>query len=76
MRVKILLVSAIVAAVVVGACLGAYKQGFKEGIQAYHNQCFYISGFLIDDEGHVVSCVPLSIVPKQEMKGLNASAVY
>ena len=55
-------------AVIICSHLGAYYQGKKDGVQAYHDQCFSIGGFIIDEVGHVVKCAPLGSVPKEELK--------
>ena len=62
----------IAAFVVFFAMLGSnafmYKFGYDAGVHGYHNQCFTAGpGYIIDDEtGTIVSCGPLTIVPKEE----------
>jgi hypothetical protein len=63
---------ATLAAVVLGACYGAYKQGTDEGItkgiEAYHEQCYAVGGYIIDNLGKVVACRGQGTVPKEELK--------
>ena len=71
------LVGAAVALIVLGACVGAYKQGKKEGVQNYHDICYTIGGFIVDDKGTVVQCTPMGTIPKEELKGfISASFVH
>lgn len=44
------------------------NQGLGVGIRSYHNQCFEIGGFIVDNEnGTVVQCSPIGRVPKEEL---------
>lgn len=61
------LVSIVVAVVILAACYGAYKHGVNVGIHSYHNQCYNIGGFIVDEVGHVVACAPQGTIPKEEL---------
>lgn len=50
------------------ACFGAHKAGLKQGLQNYHDQCYNIGGFVVDEVGHVVACAPQGTIPKEELK--------
>ncbi len=60
------------ALVVLAACYGAYKHGtdvgMMEGIEAYHNQCYEVGGYIIGPTGEVVMCQGQGQVPKEELK--------
>lgn len=62
---------------IVAACLGAryqgHQEGLLEGIKAYHQQCFNVGGYVIDDTGHVVMCQGQGVVPKEELKNFKST---
>ena len=45
-----------------------YNKGMKEGMQMYHNACFEMGGFIIDDQGRAITCSPMGLVPKEELQ--------
>ena len=40
--------------------------GQKEGLDMYHNQCFDVGGYVINNTGKVVKCGPIVVIPKEE----------
>lgn len=42
----------------------------KQGLDMYHNQCYNVGGYVINDTGTVVMCKPLTQIPKQELDKL------
>jgi len=63
---------------VVLACsaLGYYlgnKDGITEGIKAYHDQCYNIGGYIIDNVGNVVACMGQGTIPKEELKNFKST---
>ena len=66
----------VVYAVITGVLLaGALGYGsvklkdhyIKQGLDMYHNQCYNVGGYVINEDGTVVMCKPLTQIPKQEL---------
>lgn len=39
----------------------------KQGLDMYHNQCYNTGGIIINEQGTVVQCRPLTQIPKKEL---------
>lgn len=50
-----------------------YKNGVLDGIKAYHNQCFEVGGYIIDEQGQVVTCKGQGHIPKEELKNFKST---
>jgi len=50
-----------------------YKNGVLDGIKAYHNQCFEVGGYIIDEQGQVVACKGQGDIPKEELKNFKST---
>jgi hypothetical protein len=43
------------------------EDGIKHGIDMYHDMCYTIGGFVVNEAGQVVACTGLTQVPKEEL---------
>jgi hypothetical protein len=63
-------VAALLGALVVG--VGCYfwglDNGKQKGLDSYHDLCYTVGGWAIDNKGRVVECRPLTTIPKEELK--------
>jgi len=77
MKLKLIAWCTAGALVVLAACYGAYKHGtdvgMMEGIEAYHNQCFEVGGYIVGPTGDVVMCQGQGQVPKEELKNFKST---
>jgi hypothetical protein len=71
MMIKSLIVSVLVVCMFGYGLTKLYSAGVTAGLRGYHSQCYTIGGIIINEEdGTVVQCAPLSVVPKEELRGL------
>ena len=49
-----------------------YNRGIKDGMMYYHNACFEVGGFIINEHGHAIVCSPMGIIPKEELQHYKA----
>ena len=52
----------------VGIYYWGHNKGALEGIKAYHQQCYEIGGFVVDDQGKVVACQGQGTIPQENLK--------
>jgi len=68
-KVGILITSCLVAGFISGTVFGRWQEhdsAVKEGIDMYHNQCLTGGMVLRKEDGTVVACQPLGVIPKEE----------
>jgi len=44
----------------------SFKVGTGNGVDMYHQQCYNVGGYIIDELGQVVQCAPLTQIPEVE----------
>jgi hypothetical protein len=49
------------------------EAGMLEGIEAYHEQCYNIGGYIIGPDGKVVVCKGQGQVPKEELPNFKST---
>ena len=49
------------------------ENGVLDGMKAYHNQCFEVGGYIIDEQGQVVTCKGQGRSPKEELKNFKST---
>ena len=47
--------------------------GYYLGMKAYHDQCYNIGGYIIDNVGNVVACMGQGTIPKEELKNFKST---
>ena len=45
----------------------SHQAGITKGIDSYHDMCSTVGGYVIDEQGRVVSCSGLTQIPQQEL---------
>ncbi len=45
-----------------------WDKATEEALDMYHQQCFQIGGYVINNQGEVVMCQALTTIPKQELE--------
>jgi len=50
-----------------GAYYTGLNTGIKRGIDAYHEACYTMGGFIMDEQGRAVACKGLTQLPRQEL---------
>ena len=43
-----------------------YNKGVQEGLDKFHNLCYNVGGYVINEQRQVIVCKPLSTIPKEE----------
>ena len=43
-----------------------YDAGMKKGLDNFHNLCYNVGGYVINEQRQVIVCKPLSTIPKEE----------